>query len=242
LTKCADCGTAISGSAEACPTCGAKVKDGWRTADKIAGVAVVISVLTLVLGLGGAWVAYGQFSVANATFQTQDNWKRREFVLAQIKDFYADPIDNNVLTMLDYDPARVELYPEKTNPAERTKDIPFSQFVKAIREEHLQGDTLIVRQQFEHFLRSLRRFNYLIRYDAVSPEELCADFEYPLSLLAGDDAAVKRKRVNSKIDIAQLAQAMAKYVDAWGDTPIREFIRVMSRACGFRAPYLANRP
>lgn len=109
LTICADCGTAISNSAAASPGCGAQVKKRWHTSDKIAVVAVVISVLTLTLGVGGGWVAYKQFSVANATLQTQDNWKRRESVLAQIKEFYADAIDDNVLTMLDYDPARVEL-------------------------------------------------------------------------------------------------------------------------------------
>lgn len=113
--------------------------------------------------------------------------------------------------------------------------------MKAIRDEDLQGDTLIVRQQFEHFLRSLRRFNYLVRYNAVSPEELCADFEYPLALLAGDGDVVKRKRMNSRIDTTPLAQAMASTL-THGNTPIREFIRVMSKACDFRAPYPLNRP
>jgi hypothetical protein len=60
LTISADCGTAILESAGPVATCVAKCKKSWHTSDKIAVAAVVISVLTLAVGLGCAY----------ATFQT----------------------------------------------------------------------------------------------------------------------------------------------------------------------------
>jgi hypothetical protein len=48
-------------------------------------------------------------------YRSSENWKRSEFVAAQIKEFNSHKINHAVLLMMDYDPAHVELFPEKTN-------------------------------------------------------------------------------------------------------------------------------
>lgn len=227
MVPCADCKAPISPSATTCPNCGAALaKAGkWKASDWI-------SLATLILAVTGAVVAYREFVVA-------DNWKRREFVSAQIKEFYADKINGNVLTMLDYNPATVELYPDKANPSDRTREVRFVDFVAVIADEHdLVGDKLLLRQQFEHFLQALARFDYLAKYDAVRPAELCADLGYPVSLLAGDPDTRTRKLKNSGIDIDPLAKAMRSYINAWAARNIERFIMTMGRACVFKTPYL----
>jgi hypothetical protein len=233
VVPCPDCGETISSAAGTCPHCGAEVKHGWKKSEKIAAAAASISLFTLVLGVLGAWIAYGEF-------QVQDNWKRREFVVAQIKEFYGDLVNRNVLLMLDYNPATIELYPAKSNPSERVKDVPFAQFVKTISSEDNRGDDLLIRIQFEHFLQALRRFNYLVSYKAIAADELCADLEYPLSNLAGDPATHDRKLRNGRIDITPLAEGVAHYVNVWDDEPIRQFILTMGKACHFQTPFLSS--
>jgi hypothetical protein len=233
MVPCPDCGETISSAAGTCPRCGAEVKYGWKKSDRIAVVGASISLLTLVLGVLGAWLAYSEF-------QVQDNWKRREFVVAQIKEFYSDPVNRNVLMMMDYNPATIELYPAKSNPSDRMRDVPFAQFVKTISSEDNRGDDLLIRVQFEHFLKALRRFNYLVRYKAIAAAELCADFDYPLSLLAGDPTTHDKKLRNSHIDITPLAEGVAHYVNAWEDEPFRQFIVTMGKACNFKTPLFSS--
>ena len=46
-----------------------------------------------------------------------------------------DKINDAVLQMMDYDPAHVELYPEKPNAKDRYVDVTLSMLVKAIGQE-----------------------------------------------------------------------------------------------------------
>lgn len=234
IVPCSDCGELISSSAAMCPKCGANLgatQTKWKSSEWISMIGTVISFSTLVLGAVGAYVAYHEFILS-------DNWKRREFVSAQIKDFYSDKVNGNVLALLDYNPATVELYPNKEKAADRVKSVYFKDLVSAIRDEdNLVGDRLLIRQQFEHFLQSLARFDYLSRYDAVRLDELCSDLEYPVSLLAGDPHAQEMKQKNSGIDILPLATAMRDYIARWNNVGIRRFMTSLSRACGFKTPY-----
>jgi hypothetical protein len=233
LIDCPDCAMRISGGASICPHCGAAIKKGWKTSDKVAVGGAVVAALTLILGSIGAIVAFEEFKV-------QDGWKRREFVVAQIKDFYADRINTNVLLLLDYNPAMIELYPNSPSSANRTKQVQFKEFVEMIKNDRPADDTLLLREQFEHFLKSLSRLNYLVSYNAIDPKELCSDLEYPLSLLGGDPDVIQMKKKNSDddFDVTELSQAIDGYVTRWKDHSTREFVVKMGKACGFKTPYL----
>src|SRR5262249_5756553 len=124
-----------------------------------------------VLGKIGAVLV---FAFAVAQYISSESWKKTELVASQIKEFHADKINKAVLTMLDYDPAPVELFPNKIFG--KHVDVQFYQLINAI---YLETDftevEFQVRQYFEHFLTSLSRFNYFLESEAMQPRELCAD-------------------------------------------------------------------
>jgi hypothetical protein len=131
-----------------------------------------------------------------------ERWKRSEFVAAQIKEFHSDKINESVLRMMDYDPARVDLFPHKPNEA-RYVNVSLAAFVNAIAKEQYNTDEEFqIRQYFEHFLTSLSRLNYFMNSGAIKPNELCADFRYIVSLMDETDAtARKMKQVNTGADM-----------------------------------------
>jgi hypothetical protein len=236
MKPCPDCSAHVASTASICPNCGADLNSSqgkWKTADKIAIGSLCVSAITLVLTILGAIIAYTEF-------KAQDDWKRREFVYEQIKEFYADKINDNVLTMLDYNLAEVNLYPNASDPSKRIVLVKFTDFVTAISADgdKLSGESMALKEQFEHFLKSISRFSTLQLYGVVPAAELCGEFQYPLSLLAGDPRLVMVKKQSSKMEIEPLARAVAEYFQTWDIKDVPRFIKEMGRACGFAAPFL----
>src|SRR5438132_9177528 len=93
---------------------------GWKTSDRISAISVVLAV---------AGFAFGYWQ-----YQTAENWKRSEFVAGQIKDFYADKINESVLLMMDFNPAHVELFPEAEGKAKYV-DVSSETVLHAIAQE-----------------------------------------------------------------------------------------------------------
>jgi hypothetical protein len=228
ILQCEDCQSAISSTAETCPTCGAKVtiNAGWKKSDIISAVSAGVSSL--------AWlVALGAFSFGIWQFQVADNWKKREFVAAQIKEFYADSANKAVLTLLDYNPALVELFPNKTRPEDRYVNVEFDTVVNAIaKEQDFTDEEFQVRQLFEHFLGSLARFDYFVNFKAIAPDELCADFAYPVGLLQGAEDVQKMKLENGDVNINPLVEAVRAYLKRWKAHDVEHFFRTIDEACG----------
>jgi hypothetical protein len=81
---------------------------GWEKSDVIAAASAVCAIAVFAFGI---W-----------QYRSSENWKRSEFVAAQIKEFNSDKINHAVLLMMDYDPARVELFPEKANAKRLTEN------------------------------------------------------------------------------------------------------------------------
>jgi hypothetical protein len=161
-----------------------------------------------------------------------ERWKRSEFVAAQIKEFHSDKINESVLRMMDYDPARVDLFPHKPNEA-RYVDVSLTAFVNAIaKEEYDTDEAFQIRQYFEHFLTSLSRLNYFIDSGAIKPKELCADFRYIVSLMdETDPMARKMKKDNTGVDMTSFSNAVNDYLTRWGDKDIKDFIKQIRRSC-----------
>lgn len=62
--------------------------------------------LKLIGGLG----AGAAFIVGLMQYRKGEHWKRTEFLATQMKEFFADPVIQNVLTMVDWGPRRIDLF------------------------------------------------------------------------------------------------------------------------------------
>jgi hypothetical protein len=188
----------------------------WEKSDVIAAASAACAIAVFAFGI---W-----------QYRSSENWKRSEFVAAQIKDFNSDKINHAVLLMMDYDPARVELFPEKANLKDQYVDVKFAMLVKAIGQEKEFSDAEFqIRIFFEHFLTSLSRFNYFLASGAIEPQELCADFAYPVELMTGTAREMKLK--NTGDDIAPFSKAVRDYLTRWEYTDIKEFEQRIQKAC-----------
>jgi hypothetical protein len=188
----------------------------WAKSDVIATLSAACAIAVFLFGI--------------LQYRSSENWKRSEFVAAQIKEFNSDKINNAVLLMMDYGPAHVELFPEKVNPKDRYVDVKFSMLVKAVGQEKEFSDAEFqVRIFFEHFLKSLSRFNYFLTSGAIEPQELCADFAYPVELMTGTAREMKLK--NTGDDIAPFSKAVHDYLTRWQYTDINEFQEKIQKAC-----------
>ena len=177
LVKCEHCGEQIAGNAEHCPKCGGiYTRKGWKRSDIISAIQATISGISAIIALGVLTYYFSQY-------RTTENWKKREFVATQIKEFHSDKINEAVLLMLDYDPARIELFPDRKEIGDRYVDVSFETLVAAVNKEKKYTEIEFeVRKFFEHFLNSLSRFNYYISYDAIHPAELCTELGYPIGI------------------------------------------------------------
>ena len=81
----------------------------WEKSDIIAAVSAACAIAVLAFGI---W-----------QYRSSEHWKRSEFVAAQIKEFNSDKINQSVMLMMDYDPARVELFPDREKTADRYVDV-----------------------------------------------------------------------------------------------------------------------
>jgi hypothetical protein len=188
----------------------------WQKSDVVGAMSAVCTVAVFMFGI---W-----------QYQGSENWKRSEFVAAQIKDFNSDKINQSVLLMMDYDPARVELFPDREKAEDRYVNIDFATLVRSIDKEVGVGDKEYqVRLYFEHFLTSMSRFNYFLASGAIEPKELCADFGYPVDLMTG--AARDMKLRNTGVDIAPFSNAVSGYLKRWQNTDIADFMRRIQKAC-----------
>ena len=116
--------------------------------------------------------------------------------------------------MMDYDPARIELFPDKANVEDRYLDVNYETLTKSIEKDNGFSDVEYqVRQYFEVFLTSLSRLNYFTDAGSIHPEELCADFGYHINLMSGAAREIKLK--NTGIDIEPFAKAVRGFLDRW---------------------------
>jgi hypothetical protein len=188
----------------------------WEKSDVIAAASAACAIAVFLFGI--------------LQYRASENWKRSEFVAAQIKEFNSDKINRAVLLMMDYDPARVELFPDKANAKDRYVDVKFGMLVNAVGQEKNFSDAEFqIRIYFEDFLKSLARFNYFLDSSAIEPQELCADFAYPVELMTGTAREMKLK--NTGDDIEPFSKAVHNYLARWEYTDITNFLQKIQKAC-----------
>src|SRR5260370_4963130 len=119
---------------------GETVKAGWEKTDLIAGVSAGCAIAVFGFGIWQYW--------------STEKWKKSEFVATQIKEFHSDKINEAVMLMMDYDPVRIELFPDKW--LGKHVDVRFSMLVNAINEEN--GFTEAEFQMWKSFITYLTPF------------------------------------------------------------------------------------
>ena len=196
----------------------------WKTSDVISATSATISAASALVAVAVLILGYWQY-------QSAEKWKRSEFVAAQIKEFTSDNVNRAVLMMMDYDPARIELFPEKGNTADRYVNVTFDMLVSAIEHDHDFPDDaqFKVKIYFERFLTSLSRLNYFLVSGTIQATELCADFSYPVELMTGTAREMKLK--NSGVDIAPFSKAVQAYLARWKYDYIMTFQEKIQKAC-----------
>ena len=188
----------------------------WQKSDIIAAVSAACAIAVFFFGI--------------LQYRSSENWKRSEFVAAQIKEFGSDKINDTVLKMMDYDPARVELFPDKAKVDDRYVDVKFDMLTKAIDKENGFTDIEFqIRIYFEYFLKSLSRFKYFLDSGAIEPQELCADFAYPVELMTGAVRELKLK--NTGEDIEPFVKAVRGYLTRWEYRDITDFMQKIQKTC-----------
>jgi hypothetical protein len=195
----------------------------WETSDRIAAVSAACAILVLLFGV--------------LQYRSSEKWKRSDFVATQIKEFNSDRINSSFLRMLDYNPARVELFPNKSDFEERYVEVYFDTLTSAInqsikKDQDFDEVDFEVLQYFEHFMKSLSRFDYFLRSGAIEAHELCADLGYVAGLMNGD--AREMKFENTGLDIAPFAIAVRNYIKNWENNDVAHLIQELRVACQYR--------
>src|SRR5258707_1216341 len=103
------------------PVSGGGAEMGWRGWGKAGLISAISAACAIAVFAFGIW-----------QYRSSENWKRSEFVAAQIKEFNSDKVNRAVLLMMDYDPVRIELFPEKANVSDRYVNVEFMMLVNAI--------------------------------------------------------------------------------------------------------------
>ena len=189
----------------------------WKIADRISAMSTICAVLVFLFGI--------------YEYKSSENWKRSEFVAEQIKEFNSDKINQSVLLLMDYDPVRMDLFPDKPNLKNRYVDVGLETLVTAIsKDNNFSSVELQIREYFEHLMIWLRRFDYFIVSGAIEPKELCADFGYPIDLMNGSARDLNYK--NTGIDIATFSKGVQEYLTRWQETEILHFMQKIHKACG----------
>ena len=188
----------------------------WEKSDIISAASAACAIFVFGFGI---W-----------QYRSSENWKRSEFVASQIKEFGTDKVNQAVLLMMDYEGVRIELFPDRPNADDRFVEVGLAMLVESLnRESHLPPNEFQIRQYFEHFLTSLSRFNYFLESGAIEPNELCADFGYPVELMTGDARDMKLKNVG--IDIAPFSKALNDYLTRWDYVYVQNFLKKIQKAC-----------
>jgi hypothetical protein len=126
------------------------------------------------VALVGAAIA---FVVGLLQYRKAQHWKRAEWVAQEMQAFFSDRRVLAALRMIDWGARRIELYPERDNPAERTIYVRDDELAKALqnhqdRPDGFTEDEATIRDVFDHFLDRLERINSFVETRLVMVSDL----------------------------------------------------------------------
>jgi hypothetical protein len=152
---------------------------------------MIVSVFGTGLALFTLWRGFEQY-------QSDQKWKRTEFVSQQVKEFEADPDVRNVMLMLDWNsrPIRIpEAYPLLLPPDNffPVDDMVLCNALDTCNlEEGMPTPETYIRDAFSRFLDYLERFEIHIKTQLATQEQLDPYLRYWLNLLSPEQALHKK--------------------------------------------------
>jgi hypothetical protein len=185
------------------------------------------------ISLGSAIIAIGVLAFGLVQYHSAENWKRGEFVAAQVKESHRDKINEAVSLMLDYDPAHIELFPDRKEVEDKYVYMWILKHLQTrlIRKRILQRLDLKSGNSLSTLSNLYLGFNYYVSFGAIDPKELCQELDYPAAILRGSADVRKLKLGNSGIDIEPFATKVHNYLNRWQNTYVGEFLEKIYRAC-----------
>jgi hypothetical protein len=151
--------------------------------------------LTLGAMIGGA-VA---FIAGLMQYRQAQRWKRAEFVANEMREFKADPMVRNALTLLDWNERAVELFPREPDPEKRCVRVEDHTIAQALVPHLTRCDfspvEIALRDTFDRFFDRLERFEYFLEARLVHRREFAPYLAYWLDILGNEHNGRKSPEV-----------------------------------------------
>lgn len=132
------------------------------------------------LKLIGGISAFIIFIIGLKRYNKSQTWKKMEFLATEIKEFSADEMVQNAMTMLDWEGRKIKLFPEAVNPKDRHVFVNRSILKEALRpsfsdsgEPNTFNEVEIeIRSTFGAFFDYFEWFMHLVDSKLITAEEL----------------------------------------------------------------------
>jgi hypothetical protein len=146
--------------------------------------------LKLFGGIGGFYL----FLIGLRRYTKDQVWKRNEFVAKEIKEFTSDKMVRNTMFMLDWGERYIELFPDKPNYDDRIAKVDRQVLKLALQyhgfrtkdqgKDRFTSIEVAIRDNFDHFLSYLERFEQFIKAGLITAKELEPYLKYWISTIA----------------------------------------------------------
>lgn len=165
-------------------------------------------------------IAVAAFVIAIWQYWKAQKWKRAEFVAAEIKEAFADPIIRNALYFLDWNEKNYDLREREDQKHLINVVVDDEIFKRALTPHKLRPEGFSeieerIRVTFDDFLGRLQRFEYFIETRLVSTNDVIPYWRYWLNLITTPSAEQKSHDV---------VDAIWLYIDSYGYSDIRRFV------------------
>lgn len=126
------------------------------------------------LGLLGAAVV---FAIGLFQYRRAQQWKRAEWVAQEMKQWFADPLVQAALLMIDWGSRRILLYPGRENVGERyvrlnNDDVARALMLRSERPDSFSELEADIREAFDRALDGLERFYAYVETGLVELDDL----------------------------------------------------------------------
>lgn len=165
------------------------------------------------------------FLIGLVQYRKAQRWKRVEWIAKEMDAFFGDGKVALALRMIDWGARRIELYPSRTNEADRFVVVRDDDLAKALRhhrvaEDGFTEDEAAIRDLFDHFLDRLERIHSFVQAGLLTYEDVKPYLSYwAVHIIA---ARVGDKKVDR---IVQLR----RFIRAYGYEGVQKLFSVLSK-------------
>ena len=171
---------------------------------------VWISVVGIAAGLAAFVAGLRQYIIGQ-------QWKRAEFVAAQIKEFEAYVGAGIAMTMLDWNVRTIQLFPSEEEPTKQWVNVNDKILAAALiphtQRPNFTHEEAAIRDAFDQFFDGFERFEHYIQSCLVSPKDFQPYIGYWIEIIG--NPRNERKP-------AEVRNSLWKYIHAYY-APVQRF-------------------